>query len=303
MLVSRDKRLIVVGGPTASGKTSLGIEIAQHFNTEILSADSRQFYAELNIGVARPSDEELATVKHHFIAHKSIHDYYSAGEFARDAMSVLSDLFKKYDVVVMVGGSGLFINAVLHGFHGDIKDDGTVRRQLDDIYKREGISALQKLLQDSDNEEYESIDLNNPQRIMRAIELVKLTGKTQSERTQEDLKARDFKTIEIAIDHPREVLYDRINHRVDLMMKAGLLDEVKSLINHRELNALKTVGYAELFDALDGTISMEEAVEKVKQNTRRYAKRQMTWFRNKSKTTWFKPEELGGVIEWLKAVD
>ena len=243
----------------------------------------------------------MAAVKHHFIAHKSIHDYYSAGEFARDTLVVLNELFLKHDVVVMVGGSGLFINAVLHGFHGDVKDDGTIRKELDEIYQTGGIEGLRRILQQIDNEQYNTIDLNNPQRVMRAIELVKLTGKTYVERTQEDLTKRDFKTIEIAIDHPREVLYDRINQRVDMMMEAGLLNEVKSHIAHRELNALKTVGYAELFNALDGTISIEEAVEKIKQNTRRYAKRQMTWFRNKSNTKWFTPEELldGKIFRYL----
>lgn len=223
-----NKTLIVVGGPTASGKTALGISIAQHFNTDIVSADSRQFYSELNIGVARPSEGELSAIKHHFIAHKSIHDYYSAGEFERDAIKVLNKIFVTNDYAVMVGGSGLFINAVLHGFHEAPKDDGSVRKAADQLYKREGIDGLVKRLTSVDPDHAAVIDRQNPQRLMRAIERVEISGKTHQQLTQNEITKRAFNIVEIAIEDERKALYERINQRVDQMMEMGLLKEVKS---------------------------------------------------------------------------
>ncbi len=290
------KTLIVVGGPTASGKTALGISLAQHYHTSILSADSRQFYKELNIGVARPSTSELETVKHHFIAHKSIHDYYSAGEYERDAIKTLNKVFETNDCAVMVGGSGLFINAVLHGFHEAPKDDGTVRNNLHILYNEKGIDGLINRLTEIDPVYAQSIDNHNPQRLMRAIERVEISGRTHDQITKPKIATRSFKAIEISIDHNREKLYDRINQRVDWMMQNGLLEEVKALESFKNLNALKTVGYAELFAYLDGKISLAEAVEQIKQNTRRYAKRQVTWFKNKSQSVWFKHNELDKVL-------
>ena len=293
------KTLIVVGGPTASGKTSLGISLANHFKTEILSADSRQFYKELNIGVARPTPAELALAKHHFIAHKSIHDYYSAGEYERDAINLLKTLFEKRDYVVMVGGSGLFINAVLHGFHPAPKDDGTVRKKIDDLHANTGISGLVERLTELDPEYVQVIDIHNPQRLMRALERVMLSGKTHKELTEPIRAQRSFNILEIAISHDREALYERINQRVDLMMQDGLLDEVKSLAEFKHLNALKTVGYSELFSHLNGEKTLEEAIDKIKQNTRRYAKRQNTWFKNKSYSVWFKGDEFDKVVAFV----
>ncbi len=295
MKATTHKTLIVVGGPTASGKTSLAIQLAKQFNTEILSADSRQFYKELNIGVARPSHQELNAVKHHFIANKSIHEYYSAGEYEREAISVLDELYKTKDVVVMVGGSGLFINAVLNGFHEAPKDDGTIRKEIDELYERKGLVGLQELHLKMDPEYNQRIDQQNPQRLMRAIERVRLTGKTHDQQTKPALKSRNFNTIEIAISHPREQLYSRINQRVDQMMDLGLLDEVKSLREFQALNSLQTVGYTELFAYLNGESILEEAIDKIKQNTRRYAKRQVTWFRNKSKTVWIDYDKLSEI--------
>jgi len=294
-----NKLLIVVGGPTASGKTSLGIQLAQHFGTEIISADSRQFYNELNVGVAKPSIEELSLVKHHFIGHISITDYFSAGEFERQTLALLDRLFKTNNVVVMVGGSGLFINAVLNGFHENIKDDGTVRKELEAGYETKGLDYLRDRLNKVDPEYVRKIDLSNPQRLIRAIEQSILSKKTYAERTVSELEKRPFKSIEIALDHPREVLYDRINTRVDGMMKNGHLEEVKSLVAHKHLNALQTVGYSELFACLEGEITLEQAIDKIKQNTRRYAKRQITWFKNKSNTTWFSPGDLDRVIDYV----
>lgn len=284
------KNLIVIGGPTASGKTKLAIDLALQLNTEIVSADSRQFYKELNIGVARPSDEELSSVPHHFIAHRSVTDEYSAGQFARDALAKINELFRSKDYVVLVGGSGLFINAVTKGFHEDVKDDGALRKDLELLYKNEGLKGLQAKLKAIDPEAYEIIDKQNPQRLQRAIERVLLSGKTHNELRQNDLHERQFDVHEFAIDWPREELYNRINRRVDIMMENGLLDEVKSVLNFEDLNALKTVGYKEIFEYLDGNCSLEEAIEKIKQNTRRYAKRQLTWLRNKSNTAWVSPE-------------
>jgi tRNA dimethylallyltransferase len=295
------KRLIVVGGPTASGKTSLGIQIAQRFKTEILSADSRQFYKELNIGVAKPSEDELKAVPHHFIGHKSIHDYYSAGEFERNALDKLNTLFQVHDNVVMVGGSGLFINAVLHGFHEVPKDDGAIRQEIAGLFKTVGIEALVSRLEEIDPDHVLRIDKSNSQRLIRAIERVQITRKTHSAQTNPKRAERPFTVIEIAIDHPRQELYNRINQRVDLMMDSGLLKEIESLLPFKYLNALQTVGYSELFKHLDGEISLEEAVALIKQNSRRYAKRQITWFKNKSETVWFKSDALSKVIDSIEA--
>lgn len=291
--------MIVVGGPTASGKTGLAIELAKHFHTEIISADSRQFYKELAIGVARPSKAELAAAKHHFIGHKSIHDYYSAGEYERDAIELLDSLFQEHDVVVMVGGSGLFINAVLHGFHESPKDDGSIRKSIEETYKNSGLDALISQLQSLDPDHYEVIDKQNPQRVMRSLERILVSGKTIQQQTKSKRKERPFTYTEIAIDHPRESLYERINQRVDLMMEDGLLNEVQSLLSYKHLNALQSVGYSELFAHLDGDMSLDEATDKIKQNTRRYAKRQMTWFRNKTGTVWFKPGDFEEVIAFV----
>ena len=297
----QNKQLIVVGGPTASGKTKLAIQLANHYKTEILSADSRQFYKELDIGVAKPTTEELSAAQHHFIGHKSIHDYYSAGEFERDAIALLDALFQINDVVILVGGSGLFIQAVIDGFHASPKDDGTIRKKVEALYLDKGIDGLRNELKDLDLKYYETMDQSNPQRLMRAIERVHLTGKTHQNQTQIPRKLRDFNTIEIAIQHPREKLYNRIKRRVDAMMEQGLLEEVKSLTAFQGLNSLQTVGYSELFEHLNGTYSLDEAIEKVKQNTRRYAKRQITWFKNKTNSTWFATDDLDNIIAHIES--
>lgn len=294
------KCLVVVGGPTASGKTGLAIQLANHYNTEIISADSRQFYKELNIGVARPSVEELKAAKHHFIAHRSIRDDYSAGMFERDVIKKLDDLFQHHDTVIMLGGSGLFINAVLNGFHEAPKDDGTIRKEIQLLFDSKGLAGLQELHASIDPTYAEIIDKQNPQRLMRAIERFKLTGLKHADQTSPSKAIRNFKHIEVAINHSRAKLYERINARVDQMMEDGLLDEVKSHLPFKELNALQTVGYTELFRYLDGELTIEEAIELIKQNTRRYAKRQMTWFRNKSKTVWFGPDRFGEVVAFVE---
>ena len=300
MQASKNNWLIVVGGPTASGKTALAIEIAKYFSTEILSADSRQFYKELTIGVARPSDEELRQVKHHFIAHQSIQDDYSAGAYASDALTVLNRLFKSHRVVVMVGGSGLFVQAVTKGFHQHETRQSPYRNELELLLQVEGVEGLLARLRQLDPQYIGQLDNNNPHRIMRAIERVLETGKPHAQQYAPDLPERPFQIIEIAIERDRDELYERINHRVDLMMDAGLLQEVQSLESFKSLNALQTVGYKELFDYLEGKCTLHEAVEKIKQNTRRYAKRQLTWMRNKTECHWVKPTDSNEVIRWIE---
>lgn len=277
------KHLVVVGGPTASGKTSLAIQIAKHFNTEILSADSRQLYKELNIGVARPNDLELAEVKHHFIASHSIHSAVSAGEYAKQADALLNELFKLHDVVVMVGGTGLYIEAVINGLNELPKADENLRKQLNTLYQEQGIKALQEKLNHLDpNAKIK--DADNPQRLIRAIEIVELSGKSLASATAKPVKKKDFTAHTFYLNPDRDMLYQRINERVDLMLSMGLVQEVRSLEKNRDLNALQTVGYSELFDHFNGKLTLEEAVEKIKQHSRNYAKRQFTWFKNKAYT-------------------
>ncbi|MCB0733858.1 MAG: tRNA (adenosine(37)-N6)-dimethylallyltransferase MiaA [Flavobacteriales bacterium] len=297
--LSSGKFLIVVGGPTASGKTSWAIELANHFKTEIISADSRQFYRELNIGVARPSEDELQQVNHHFIADRSVRDDYSAGQFEHDALQRIASLHQSHDVVVMVGGSGLFIRAVLSGFHPS-QNNPDVRSSLQSRFQAEGLEGLVEELKQKDPEKSSQIDLKNPQRVMRALERLTTEGILHEEQYQSTLSQRPFSVLEVGINHDRSVLYDRINQRVDQMMKDGLLDEVKSLTAFKMRTPLKSVGYTELFDYLDDQCTLVEAVERIKQNTRRFAKRQLTWFRNQSDTCWYEPTQMDNAISDLQ---
>ncbi|MCM1531816.1 MAG: tRNA (adenosine(37)-N6)-dimethylallyltransferase MiaA [Bacteroides sp.] len=273
------KILKVLEGPTASGKTALAIEWALKENTEIVSADSRQFYRELNIGVARPSPEELAAVPHHFIANKSIFHYYSVSHYEQEALALLDRLFARHDTVIMAGGSGLYVNAVCHGIDELPDPAPELRQQLKEQEVREGLESLQELLKKLDPVFYEKVDLHNPVRLRRALEVCITTGKPYSSLRTATSKPRPFAIERYVLTRPKEELHDRIEKRTDLMMEAGLLNEAKTLYPHRELNALQTVGYRELFAYLDGKISLEQAVTDIKTNTRRYAKRQMTWLR------------------------
>lgn len=254
----------------------------------------------MSIGTAKPTKEELAQAPHHFVDSLSIHDTYSVGDFELDALALLNKLFQQQDIVVMVGGSGLYIQAICEGIDKfpDVSPD--IRAALTETFQKEGIEVLQEELKTCDIESYNSIDLNNPHRVMRALELYRATGKTFSSFKNQVKPKRPFKTIQIAIDWERQKLYDRINQRVDIMMKEGLLDEVKHLYPHRTLNALQTVGYKEFFDFIDNKISLEEAIELVKRNSRRYAKRQLTWFRRTPNLHLFKPNELDKVIPFLE---
>lgn len=298
-MATKRKRLIVVVGPTAVGKTAMGIALAKHFNTEIISADSRQFYREMSIGTAKPNADELTEVKHHFIDTHSIEEEYSAGDFERDVLLLLQTLFEKHDVVIMVGGSGLFVRAVCEGLDNLPKAPVAVRDRLNSIFEREGLAPLQRQLQEVDPHYYNDADIHNPQRVIRALEVYEATGKPFSSYRVRETIARPFEIVTIGLHTERSKLYERINLRVDMMVEEGLVDEVRSLLSYRNKPALLTVGYAEIFDFIDGKVTLEEAISRVKQNSRRYAKRQITWFKKYGNTVWFEPEERERIINFL----
>ncbi len=293
------KYVIVITGPTAIGKTSLSIKLASHFKTEILSADSRQFYREMSIGTAKPNPDQLNTIPHHFINHLSIHDNYSAGEFEHDAIALLNKLFSKHDVLILAGGSGLFVKAVLEGFNTFPEVDKDSINKIQRLHDENGITSLQKLLKELDPEYYGKVDLNNPHRLMRALSVCISSGKKFSEFTISSLSKRNFTPIKIGLTLERKILYQRIDERVDEMMKEGLLDEVKNLIAFKNLTALQTVGYNELFDYLEKKISLEEAVIKIKQHTRNFAKRQLTWYRKDESISWFNPADYDNIVAFI----
>lgn len=297
--MNAEKTLIVIAGPTAVGKTAFAIQLAKHFKTEIISADSRQFFRELTIGTAKPDSEELAEIPHHFINTHSISEEYNAGKFEQEASATIDELFLKFDYLILVGGSGLYINAVCDGFDAIPAVDEDIRMQLIDVYKQQGISSLQKQLQELDPTHYAAIDLNNPQRLMRALEICISTGKPYSSFRKGAGKKRKYHIMKIGLNVERELLYDRINARVDEMIDAGLLNEVRELVPYKHFNALQTVGYKELFDYLDDKCTLKRAVELIKQNTRNFAKRQLTWFRRDSEINWFRPEDIQSAIEFI----
>lgn len=281
------KYLITVIGPTAIGKTALAIEIARHYNCEVISADSRQFFKEMAIGTAVPSKEELAAAKHHFIQNISIFDDYTVGDFERDAIAKLDELYLAHNFAVMVGGSGLYIDAVLKGFDDFPDIDPSVRKQLQENYEKYGIEFLQKELQRLDPVHYERVAKENPQRMMRALEVTIGSGRPYSSFLNIKKNSRRFTPIIIGLDAERETMYERINMRVDIMVENGLIEEAKNLYPHKKLNALQTVGYRELFSYFDGEFTKEFAIEEIKKNTRRFAKRQMTWFKRTEGAKWF----------------
>jgi len=285
------KHLIVIVGPTAIGKTTFSIRLAQLLNTEIISADSRQFYKEMSIGTAKPSNEELSAVPHHLVGNISINQNYSAGKFEQDALSLIEEKFKVHNALVMVGGSGLYINAVCNGID-DIPADENIKNHLIEQHKKEGLEPLLNQLKQLDEAYYHVVDKSNPSRIIRALEVCLASRKTYSSFRENTKKQRPFNIIKIGLEATREIIYNNINQRVELMMQNGLLEEVKALYNFKHLNALQTVGYSELFDYLDQKISLEEAIEKIKQNTRNYAKRQLTWFKKNNDITWFDINDL-----------
>jgi len=281
------KIVISVVGPTAIGKTALSIKLAQHFKAKIISADSRQFYKEMSIGTAVPSLEELNAAPHHFIQHKSIDENYNVGDFERDAISKIKELHKDNPIVIMVGGSGLYVKAVTKGLDYFPEVDSNIRENLNLQLEKEGLNTLQEQLNLLDPEAFKTIAVDNPQRVIRALEICIGTGKPYTSFLTNPEKNRDFKTISIGLNAERSVIYDRINQRVDLMIENGLLDEAKTLLPKKHLNALNTVGYKELFEYFEGNDCLDFAVSEIKKNTRRFAKRQLTWFRKDDAIKWF----------------
>ncbi|MGG7551654.1 tRNA (adenosine(37)-N6)-dimethylallyltransferase MiaA [Chryseobacterium arthrosphaerae] len=275
----KKKNLISVVGPTGIGKTKLAIDLARHFNTEIVSCDSRQFFKEMKIGTAAPSGEELAAAPHHFIGNLSVEDYYSIGQYEEDALQKLSKLFKTHDTVILVGGSMMYEKAVIEGLNDLPEANAGNQEKLQKIMDEEGIEKLQNILKELDPDYFSIVDIHNHRRLLRAIDVIWQTDKKYSEQIAVSQDSRDFNVIRIGIDAPREELYDRINRRVDIMMEKGLLDEVRGLEKFKGLTALNTVGYAELFKYFDGEWDLDFAVSEIKKNSRRYAKRQLTWYR------------------------
>lgn len=283
----KEKYIVSIVGATGIGKTSLSIELAKYFKTEIISSDSRQFYKEMNIGTAVPSDEELNSAPHHFIQNRSIFEEYNVGMFEQDGLRLASELFLKKDLLIMVGGSGLYVDAVLHGLDNFPAVDPKIRKELILRAEAEGLETLQHQLKELDPGSFQRIDIQNKQRLIRALEICLGTGKPYSDYLQGAKKERDFQYLKIGIQADRNTIYDRINKRVDQMIDMGLVEEAKSLHPHRDLNALQTVGYRELFEYFDGNCSLEHAIEEIKKNTRRFAKRQGTWFRRDPEIKWF----------------
>ena len=294
------KFLIIIVGPTAVGKTSLAIELAKHYQTEIISADSRQFYKETNIGTAKPSAIELAEIPHHFINSLAIEENYTAAQFEKDAIKCIEKIHQNKDIAIMAGGSGLFVRAVTDGFDELPAIDPEIRKKLNQDFEKNGIEFLQQQLKIVDPEYFNQVDLANPQRIIRALEICIKTGKPFSHFRKNSLKVRLFNTIKIGLNIDRKILYDQINLRVDKMIQAGLVEEVSRLTLFKNLNALQTVGYKEIFEHLDGTVELPEAIDNIKQNTRRLAKRQLTWFRRDKEITWFEPDQVKLIVDFIR---
>ena len=293
------KTLISIVGPTAIGKTNLAIQVAKHFDTEIISCDSRQFFKEMKIGTAVPSDEELSLVKHHFIQNKSIHEKYSVGDFERDGLKFLEEFFTTNNIAVMVGGSGLYEKAISTGFDEFPDIDPEIRIQLNNELEEFGIEKLQEELKQVDPVYYTEVDIYNKQRVIRALEIFRGSAQPFSSFRNQNLNKRPFNIIKIGLELPREEMYERINKRVDIMIDEGLENEVQNLLPLEELNALQTVGYRELFDYFENKIDYNFAIEEIKKNTRRFAKRQMTWFKKDQTVEWFSPFDEDQIINYI----
>jgi tRNA dimethylallyltransferase len=294
-----EKTLVVVAGPTAAGKTACGIELARHFDTEIISADSRQIYRETTIGTAVPTPRELQLVRHHFIQIVSLKDPYHASRYEQEVLRLLDSLFQSHDIILMVGGSGLYIDAVCHGIDELPPADPILRARLLKQFEAEGLGTLVSRLKELDPVSFERIDLMNHMRVIKALEVSLQTGRPYSSFLSEPRKPRPFRVLRMALDMDRELLYRRINYRVDRMMEAGLLREVQRLLPYRELVPMKTVGYRELFRYLDGELTLDGSVDLIKRNTRKFARKQLTWFRKDDLYEWFQPGETGRMISWI----
>ena len=292
--------LVVLAGPTAVGKTSCGIEVAKHFGTEIISADSRQIYRETTIGTAVPSPEELALVKHHFIQTISVEETYNASIYEKQVLDRLEQLFKAQDLVLMVGGSGLYIDAVCEGIDDLPQVDPVLREELQGKFKKEGLEALTQQLLRLDPISYEKVDLKNHMRVLKALEISIQTGLPYSSFLSDTKKERPFRILRIALDLDREILYKRINSRVEQMMEGGLLEEVRQVQHLKGYTAMKTVGYRELFPVLDGELSIHEGVDLIKRHTRKFARKQLTWFRKENRYQWFSPRNCKDIIDWVE---
>ena len=297
--MSSAKTLIVITGPTAVGKTALCLDIAQHFGIPIINADSRQIYKELKIGTASPTSEQLQLVPHYFVGSLSLTDYYSASLFEQQVLEILSRQFRSHDFALMAGGSMMYIDAVCDGIDDIPTVDDQTRETLKQRLKEEGLEALVEQLKELDPEYYAIVDRQNPRRVVHGLEICLMTGKTYTSFRKREKKERPFRIVKIGLNRPREELYDRINQRVDQMMQQGLLDEAKALYPMRQMNALNTVGYKELFDYLDGRWPLEEAVERIKGNTRRYARKQLTWYKKDPQIRWFHPDEKEQIISYI----
>ncbi len=294
-------KLLVIEGPTASGKTSIAIELAVCFGAQIISADSRQFYKELPIGTAAPTTIEQNKVPHHFVGMLSVTDNYNASQFENDVLDILDNKLVDEPLVIMVGGSGLYIDAVCNGIDILPDIDNTIRNQVKNIFEEEGLVALQDKLQKLDPVYYQVVDLNNPARLLRAIEVCLQTGMPYSKIRKNSHQLRSFEIIKVGINVPREILVNRINNRVDEMITKGWEEEARLVYPYRDNNSLNTVGYKELFASFEKTLSFEQAIEKIKTNTRRYAKRQMTWFRKDKEIKWFASDDIAGIVEFVKS--
>ncbi|HSO87540.1 MAG TPA: tRNA (adenosine(37)-N6)-dimethylallyltransferase MiaA [Draconibacterium sp.] len=294
------KYLIVLAGPTGIGKTGTGIEIARHFNTEIVSSDSRQIFNELTIGTAVPGIEELNAIKHHFIQTYSIKENYNASRYENEALDLLSNLFKKHDLILLVGGSMLYIDAVCNGIDIMPDADPDIRNSLKDKLEHEGLESLRFQLKKLDPDYYNSVDLKNPNRIIHALEICIMTGRPYSSFRSHPKKTRPFTVIKIGLNCDRKVLHQRINLRVDKMIEAGLETEARNLFHLKHLNALNTVGYRELFAFFEGETTLEKAIELIKRNSRRYARKQLTWFRNDIEMNWFEPDQTNEIITFIE---
>lgn len=294
------KNLIVIVGPTAVGKTKLCVELARNFNTEIVSADSRQFYQEMTIGTAKPTIEEMKDVVHHFINNLSIDVSYDIGKYEKDALTIIDQIFQSKNIAILTGGSGLYIDAVCKGFDEMPEIPQDIRDSLNRLYAEQGIEPLIDRLKSVDKEYYDQVDRNNPQRVIRALEVYEATGKPFSLFRKSTAKTRPFEIIKIGLERDREELYERINQRMEFMIDEGLFEEAAKLYPYKSKNALQTVGYKEVFEYIDGVYDKQEAIRLLKRNSRRYAKRQMTWFRKDEEIKWFHPENETGIIAYLK---
>lgn len=294
------KTAIFICGPTAIGKTSVAIELAQWLKTEIISFDSRQFFKDLKIGAAPPSPEELQAVRHHLLGHLSVSEDFNAGDFETEALKILKQIFKDHDTAILVGGSGMYMKALTEGFDTMPEIPAKVREKLNQEFKEKALENLLRELEKKDPEYYQQVDRNNPQRVIRALEVIRATGQAYSDFRKGEKAERYFSILKIGLEMPREELYERINQRVDLMLEAGLEQEVRDLLPYRGKNSLQTVGYREFIRHFDGQWDRDTAISEIKKNSRRYAKRQLTWFRRDEEIMWFNPKDLEGMKKWIK---